>query len=125
MTPGFWEWERFGMQVVFLGLLVRLIRGVRALLGQARQDREARELAIEDLRRTADALALRTAEMTKARDDRNGERFDSLDRELGHNTEMTVKAAEASAEAAHVANDMNKKIEATNERLERVVKDQA
>ncbi len=119
---GFWDWERFAMQLVFLVILILVIRGMKALLDQAHSDREAREMAIEDLRKTADDLAVRTNAIAKAKAERMDDRFDSIDKELDRNTELTVKAAEASSEAAHVANSMNKKIEATNERIERAIK---
>lgn len=124
LSTAFWEWERFVMQVVFLVIFFLLIRGVKNILAQAQSDRQARELAIEDVRRAADVLSQRTDALAGARETATTEaagmisrRLDGIDSAIETNTAVTTRAAEASAEAAHVANSMNKKIDATNERL--------
>lgn len=109
------------LQLALLGLLVVIVRSLEQLLQQAHIDRTARAGEIEDLKATADALAVRTAEIAKAVEQRDAdanvrvdEQLSKLDRKLDVNTEMTSKAAEASAEAAHVANNANEKIAAVH-----------
>jgi len=122
---GFWEYERIVLQVFVLALLTYAIRACRCLIQQGKDDRAARELAIKELKHTADALAARTAELARLATQRDRDtsarldgRFDSIDKELGRNTQLTVRAADASATAADVANAVNEKIVTTNEKIE-------
>lgn len=61
----FWDWERLVMQVAFLVLLIRIAVRLGTLIRQAQTDREAREIAIQHLTKTADELAARTDEITE------------------------------------------------------------
>jgi len=92
------------------------------------QDRIAREIQLSQINRKATDLtrqAQEIADQVKARNNIAAElvreQLVQIDDKMDANTEMTKKAAEASAEAAHVANDVNAKIAATNEHLSKVV----
>jgi hypothetical protein len=121
------DWGLFiarAIRWVNLGLLVWTIRLLKRLIQHGIDDRAARMLAIVELKKTAEALERRTALLAKVTSDREaeavakqGQRFDSLDRELDRNSQLTQKAADASANAAEVANSVNDKIERTQQRL--------
>ena len=120
-------WERFirpSLQVVNLSLLIYLVSKIRVLINEGKADRRARMLAVNNLNVRADELDRRTAEIAEAvrvrkieEDARLSGRLDNIDDELKKNSELTNKAATASAEAAEVANSVNEKIEKTQQRL--------
>lgn len=113
----FWKIDRLVMQAVFLiGLLYIVWKtaanaaNVRDLLRLGQEDRKARDMALIDLRETANALAVKTE---KALAIQNAK----VEKKLDDNTQLTIAAAAASANAAEVANSVNEKIERTNQRL--------
>lgn len=124
MSVEFWNWERLIVQIVMLAILSKLVYGVRDIILQEKLAREARGLAIDDVRQAAEVLAQRTAELSQTRETATtvaaamlSERLDVIDHAIESNTQMTTRAADASANAAEVANSMNTKIDTTNKRL--------
>lgn len=88
-----------------------LAESINLLLQQGHLDREAREHTLLTLQQDTHQLALRNEAVLKDRDIK----IESLH-------QITVEAARASVEAAHVANSMNEKILHTNQRIVEAVK---
>jgi hypothetical protein len=83
------------------------------LLRQGREDQKAREQALFELKVTAAELAVKTEAALRATD----KQATALGEKMDRNAALTIKAAEASANAASVANSLNEKIADTNRRL--------
>lgn len=86
---------------------------VRKLLKQGQADKAARDAAVREMLVTTNELA----EKTRAALDANDQHATDLSRKIEENTEITIKAAQASAKAAEVANSVNEKIADTNQRI--------
>lgn len=108
----------FILFMIFAGFLMWINgKNVRNLLQQGQADKRAREKAVEDLLVTAQELADKTKDALSLSD----QHAETLSHKIDENTELTIQAAKASAEAAHTANAMNEKIADTNKRIETIV----
>jgi membrane protein implicated in regulation of membrane protease activity len=109
----------FVLFMVYAGVVMWVnTASVRGLLEQGSEDKRARERALQDLLVTAAELS-KKAQTALTISDRQTE---ALSQKLDKNTELTIKAAAASAEAASVANSANEKIAKTNQHLSDVLK---
>lgn len=104
----------FVVFMLFAGVAMWLnAANVRRLLRQGQEDKQARELAVQELLVTAATLAEKTSTALENSDKQR----DALGEKIDKNTELTIEAARASAKAADVANGMNEKIADTNRRI--------
>lgn len=114
------EWVRLAISVFFIAFMVfaafimrRNSTNMQDLLRQGQEDKRAREQAVTDLMETASMLAEKTQHAVDVQD----KQAEEIVKKIDQNTELTIRAAEASATAAEVANAVNKKIADTNERI--------
>lgn len=102
----FWLFFRVVTTFAFIAVMVWGLVVVRQMLLQIQSDRLERDVMLNQLKHTADDMAVQTQSILEKMDE---------------NTDLTRAGATAAKDAFHKANDANEKIAQTNTQLERVV----
>ncbi len=110
--------EHLAIITLVVRVLQQNIGTLLELQNTSDRDRSLRERALAELAARTSVVERQARDLATQTAERVDSKLESISTQIDMNTEMTSKAASASAEAAEVANRVNEKIADTNKRVE-------